>query len=171
MASSEALRIRPATDNDTALILRFIEKLADYEKLSHEVVATEAALHKWLFGARPMAEVILAEWAGEPVGFALFFQNFSTFLAQPGIYLEDLFVDIEHRGKGIGKALLSRLARIATERGCGRLEWAVLDWNQPSIEFYRSLGARPKDEWTIFRLTGDSLQRLAEQSAREAASG
>ena len=160
------LKIRPATERDVPLVLRFIEKLADYEKLSQELVATEAALRHWLFGPRPMAEVILAEWEGAPVGFALFFHNFSTFLARPGIYLEDLFVDPEHRGKGIGKALLIRLARIATERGCGRLEWAVLDWNQPSIDFYRSLGAVPKDEWTIFRFTGDALERLA-QSARD----
>jgi GNAT superfamily N-acetyltransferase len=159
------LRIRPAAENDVALVLSFIRKLADYERLAHECVATEADLRKWLFSPRPMAEVILAEWAGEPVGFALFFHNFSTFLGRPGIYLEDLFVDPEHRGKGIGKALLSQLARIATERGCGRLEWAVLDWNQPSIDFYKSLGAVPKDEWTIFRLTGEALDRLASQPA------
>jgi GNAT superfamily N-acetyltransferase len=159
--STGALRILPATEKDTALILSFIRKLAEYEKLSHEVVATEAVLRKWLFGSRPMAEVALAFWADQPVGFALFFHNFSTFLGQPGIYLEDLFVEPEHRGQGIGKALLIHLARIATERCCGRLEWAVLDWNQPSIEFYRKLGASPKDEWTIFRLTGDALRQLA----------
>ncbi|MBZ5609780.1 MAG: GNAT family N-acetyltransferase [Acidobacteriia bacterium] len=166
-----ALQIRPATENDVPLILSFIEKLAGYEKLSHELAATQAALRKWLFGERPMAEVILAEWAGHPAGFALFFHNFSTFLARPGIYLEDLFVDPEHRGKGIGKALLIHLARIATERGCGRLEWAVLDWNQPSIDFYRSQGAEPKQEWTIFRLQGIALHQLAEKAAREAAQG
>ncbi|HTS51178.1 MAG TPA: GNAT family N-acetyltransferase [Bryobacteraceae bacterium] len=155
------LSIRPASESDVALILRFIEKLAEYEKLSHEVVATEAALRHYLFGPRPMAEVILAYWAGEPVGFALFFHNFSTFLARPGIYLEDLFVEPEHRGKGIGKALLVHLARLAMQRGCGRLEWAVLNWNEPSIQFYRKLGAVAKDDWTVYRLTGDALQRLA----------
>ena len=160
-AAPDVLSIRPATENDVALVLRFIEKLAEYEKLSHDVIATEAALQKYLFGPRPMAEVILAHWGGEPVGFALFFHNFSTFLARPGIYLEDLFVDLEHRGKGIGKALLARLARIAMERGCGRLEWAVLNWNEPSIQFYRKLGAAAKDDWTVYRLTGDALQRLA----------
>ena len=161
-AAPDILSIRPATESDTALILRFIEKLAEYEKLSHEVVATEAALHASLFGEHPYAEVLLAYWGAEPVGFALFFYNYSTFLAQPGIYLEDLFVDPEHRGKGIGKALLVQLARIAMERGGGRVEWSVLDWNEPSIGFYRSLGAVAKDEWTVYRLTGDALNRLAE---------
>lgn len=157
----DPLRIAPATENDVALILSFVERLAEYEKLSHEVVATEAALRHWLFGPRPMAEVLLAYWGDHPVGFALYFHNFSTFLARPGIYLEDLFVEPVHRGKGIGKALLMHLAAIATERGCGRLEWSVLDWNQPSIEFYKKLGAKPKDEWTIFRLTGEALHQLA----------
>jgi len=158
------LSIRPAGEGDVALILRFIEKLAEYEKLSHQVVATEAVLREHLFGARARAEVILAYWGGEPAGFALFFHNFSTFLARPGIYLEDLFVEPEQRGKGIGKALLARLAQIAVERGCGRMEWAVLDWNQPSIDFYRSLGAEPRDEWTVYRLSGETLERLAEGS-------
>jgi GNAT superfamily N-acetyltransferase len=157
----DQLRIAPATENDVALILSFVERLAEYEKLSHEVVATEAALRHWLFGPRPMAEVLLAYWGDHPAGFALYFHNFSTFLARPGIYLEDLFVEPVHRGKGIGKALLMHLAAIATERGCGRLEWSVLDWNQPSIEFYKKLGAKPKDEWTIFRLTGEALHQLA----------
>ena len=163
MASAvpDLLSLRPASESDVPVILRFIEKLAEYEKLSHEVVATEAALRKYLFGARPMAEVILAYWGGEAVGFALFFYNFSTFLARPGIYLEDLFVDVEHRGKGIGKALLRRLAQIARERGCGRLEWSVLDWNEPSIQFYRGLGAVAKDEWTTYRLAGEALEKLA----------
>jgi len=160
-AAPGLLSIRPATENDTQVILRFIEKLAEYEKLSHEMVATEPALRESLFGNRVYAEVLLAHWGAEPVGFALYFYNYSTFLAQPGIYLEDLFVDPGHRGKGIGKALLVKLARIATERGCGRVEWAVLDWNQPSISFYRSLGAVAKDEWTVYRLTGDALKRLA----------
>ena len=163
MASTapQLLSIRPASELDVPIILRFIQKLADYEKLSHEVVATEAGLRHYLFGARPMAEVSLAYWAGEAVGFALFFHNFSTFLGRPGIYLEDLFVEPEHRGKGIGKALLVHLARLAMERGCGRLEWSVLDWNEPSIQFYRKLGAIAKDDWTIYRVTGDALQRLA----------
>ena len=160
-AAPDLLSIRPATESDVALILSFIEKLAEYEKLSHEVVATQAALRKYLFGPRPMAEVLLAHWESQPAGFALYFHNFSTFLARPGIYLEDLFVEPELRGKGIGKALLINLARIAMERGCGRLEWSVLDWNEPSIQFYQRLGAVAKDDWTIYRLTGDALQRLA----------
>jgi GNAT superfamily N-acetyltransferase len=160
-AAPSLLSIRPASEADVALILRFIQKLAEYEKLSHEVVATEGLLREHLFGAEPGAEVILAYWGAEPVGFAVFFHNFSTFLARPGIYLEDLFVEPEQRGKGIGKALLARLAGIAVERGCGRMEWAVLNWNDPSINFYRGLGAEPKDEWTVYRLSGDALQRLA----------
>lgn len=163
-AAPEFLSIRPATEDDAALILRFIEKLGEYEKLSHEVVGTEDLLRQHLFGPRPYAEVLLAFWGGEPVGFALFFHNFSTFLARPGIYLEDLFVDADHRGKGIGKALLVTLARIAMERGCGRLEWSVLDWNEPSIQFYRSLGAIAKDEWTIHRITGQALEQLASKA-------
>jgi GNAT superfamily N-acetyltransferase len=157
-----ALRIIPATKADVPLILSFVRKLAEYEKLSHEVMATEEGLVEGLFGARPMAEVLLAYWADEPVGFALYFHNFSTFVGKPGIYLEDLFVEPAHRGRGIGKALLARVARIAQDRGCGRLEWAVLDWNQPAIDFYRTLGAVAKDEWTIFRLSGDSLRRLGD---------
>jgi GNAT superfamily N-acetyltransferase len=160
-AAPGLLSIRAATEGDVALILRFIKKLGEYEKLSHEVVATEAALRENLFGERRYAEVLLAYWGTEPAGFALYFHNFSTFLARPGIYLEDLFVETEHRGKGIGKALLVNLARIAMERGCGRLEWAVLDWNEPSIQFYRGLGAIPKDDWTIFRVTGKTLEKLA----------
>jgi GNAT superfamily N-acetyltransferase len=160
-----SVRIAPATENDVPLILSFIRKLAEYEKLSHMVVATEANIHEHVFGANPVAAVLLAYWDSEPVGFALYLRNFSTFLGQAGIYLEDLFVDPEHRGKGIGKALLARLAKIAVERGHGRLEWAVLDWNTPSIEFYRSLGAVPLDEWTAYRLTGDALRRLAGKTA------
>lgn len=158
---SPPLRIAPATESDIPNILSFIRKLAEYEKLSHLVVATEAHVREHVFGVNPVAEVLLAYWEGEPVGFALYLRNFSTFLGQAGIYLEDLFVDPEHRGKGIGKALLIRLAKIAVERGYGRLEWSVLDWNTPSIEFYRSLGAVPLDEWTAYRLTGDSLEKLA----------
>jgi GNAT superfamily N-acetyltransferase len=158
---SGQLRIAPASENDLGLILSFIRKLAEYEKLSHMVVATEENIRENVFGTNPVAEVLLAYWDQEPVGFALFFRNYSTFLGRPGIYLEDLFVNPEQRGKGIGKALLIRLAQIAVERGYGRLEWAVLDWNTPSIEFYRSLGAAPEDEWTVYRVTGDALARLA----------
>jgi GNAT superfamily N-acetyltransferase len=158
---SEVLRITPAQESDAALILSFIRKLADYEKLSHEVIATEDQIREHVFGPNPVAEVLLAYWGGEPVGFALYFRNFSTFLGQAGIYLEDLFVEPVHRGKGIGKALLVRLAKIAVERGYGRLQWAVLDWNTPSIEFYRSLGAVPLDDWTVYRVTGEALEQLA----------
>jgi GNAT superfamily N-acetyltransferase len=155
--------IKPATETDVPLILSFIKKLAEYEKLAHLVVTTEEILRETLFGARPYAEVVIGYYKNEPVGFALFFHNFSTFLGQPGIYLEDLFVDEEQRGKGFGKALLVYLAKLALERGCGRLEWSVLDWNEPSINFYKSLGAVPMDEWTSFRLTGNALDSLAQQ--------
>jgi GNAT superfamily N-acetyltransferase len=153
--------IRPATPADVPLILRFIRELAEYERLAHEVVATEDGLRDTLFGARPYAEVVIAEEGGEPAGFALFFHNYSTFLGRPGIYLEDLYVRPELRGKGTGRALLAHLARLAVERGCGRLEWWVLDWNEPAIRFYRALGAQPMDDWTVFRVTGDALKRLA----------
>jgi GNAT superfamily N-acetyltransferase len=155
------LTIRDATRDDIPLVLEFIRGLAEYERLAHEVVATEEVLHRTLFGERRVAEVILAFEDERAVGFALFFHSYSTFLARPGIYLEDLFVRPEARGRGIGRALLSRLAAIARERECGRLEWAVLDWNEDAIRFYRSLGARPLDEWTVFRVTGDELHRLA----------
>ena len=159
--SSSRFRIVRAERKDVPVILAFIRDLAEYEKLSHEVVATEERLAEELFGPRPAAEVLLAYDGETPVGFALFFHNFSTFLGKRGIYLEDLFVRPAARGRGFGKALLSELARIALERGCGRLEWAVLEWNEPAIEFYRSLGARVMEEWRIFRLTGDSLASLA----------
>lgn len=155
------LGIAPAAESDVPLILSFIRKLAEYEKLSHLVVATEENIREHVFGPNPVAEVLLAYWASEPVGLALYFRNFSTFLGQAGIYLEDLFVEPAHRGKGIGKALLQRLAEITVERGYGRLEWSVLDWNTPSIEFYRSLGAVPMDEWIGYRLSGAPLTRLA----------
>ena len=155
------LRIEPATEGDAALILRFIRGLAAYENLLDACVATEEALHRTLFGERPAAEVLLAFWNNEPAGFALYFSSYSTFLAKPGIYLEDLFVEPEVRGHGIGTALLARLARVAVERNCGRLEWSVLDWNEPSIGFYRSLGAVAMDEWTGYRLTDAALERLA----------
>jgi GNAT superfamily N-acetyltransferase len=156
-----AFKIREANESDVALILQFIRDLAEYEKLAHVVVATEEQLRSTLFGSSPAAEVILAEEDGTPAGFALFFHNYSTFLAQRGLYLEDLFVKPEYRGRGYGKALLVRLAQIARERSCGRVEWAVLDWNEPSIAFYESLGARRMDEWHTFRLTGPALARLA----------
>ncbi|HEU0054223.1 MAG TPA: GNAT family N-acetyltransferase [Longimicrobium sp.] len=163
---STSLSIRPATEADAPLILAFIRELAEYERLAHEVVATEDGLRETLFGARAYAEVLIAEVDGAPAGFALFFHNYSTFLGRPGLYLEDLFVRPEHRGRGVGRALLAHLARTAVERGCGRLEWWVLDWNEAAIRFYRSLGARAMDEWTVFRLTGDALGRLADEAPR-----
>jgi GNAT superfamily N-acetyltransferase len=158
--SVEGLRIVPATERDVAVILGFIRKLAEYEKLSHQVAATEELLRDSLFGGRRVAEVLIAYLANEPAGFALYFHNFSTFLGRPGIYLEDLFVEPAQRGKGIGKALLIAVAKIARERNCGRLEWAVLDWNRPAIDFYRGLGAVPLDDWTLFRVTGEVLDNL-----------
>jgi GNAT superfamily N-acetyltransferase len=163
-APTRGLRIRPAAEADVPLVLRFIRELAEYERLLHEVVATEDRLRDTLFGARPAAEVVIAEEGDEPVGFALFFHNYSTFLAQPGIYLEDLYVRPEARGRGAGRALLAHLAWLAKERGCGRLEWWVLDWNEAAIRFYRSLGAQPMDDWTVFRLAGPELARLAEEA-------
>ena len=156
-----ARMIREATEADVPLIFRFIKDLADYERLAERVTATEEMLRRTLFGNPRFAEVIIAEEDGEPAGFALFFHNYSTFLGQPGIYLEDLFVREEMRGRGIGKSLLTKLARIARERGCGRVEWAVLDWNAPSIAFYRSIGAVSLDDWKIMRLTGDALTQMA----------
>jgi len=158
---TNVINIREATSADVPLILKFIKGLAEYEKLSHEVVATEASLQKTLFGEKPAAEVVIAELHQQPVGFALFFHNFSTFLAQPGLYLEDLFVIPEARGKGVGKALLVHLANLALHRGCGRFEWSVLDWNQPAIDFYRSIGAVGMDEWTVQRVDGERLRALA----------
>jgi GNAT superfamily N-acetyltransferase len=155
------IHVRPAAEADVPLILRFIRELAEYERLLHEVVATEAGLRDTLFGARPAAEVVIAEEDGAPLGFALFFHNYSTFLARPGLYLEDLYVRPEARGRGAGRALLAHLARLARERGCGRLEWWVLDWNESAVRFYRSLGAQPMDDWTVFRLAGPDLDRLA----------
>ncbi|MNR78832.1 putative acetyltransferase [compost metagenome] len=155
------LTLRPAQTSDVPTIVELIRDLAEYEKLLHEVEADAEALHAHLFGPRPFVEVILAEWDGEIAGFALFFHNYSTFLTKPGIYLEDLYVKPVHRSRGIGKALLAELARLAVSRGCGRLEWSVLDWNAPAIGFYESLGARAMDEWTVYRLSGDNLERLA----------
>jgi GNAT superfamily N-acetyltransferase len=159
---SDTITIRPAVEADVPVILDFIRALAQYEHLEHEVVATEDSLRSTLFGPRPYAEVVFACAAGKPLGFALFFHNYSTFLGKPGIYLEDLFVHPEARGRGIGKQLLSWLAKTSVARGCGRLEWAVLDWNEPSIGFYKSLGAVLKSEWQIFRLTGPALVALAD---------
>ncbi len=157
------ISIRPATPNDVPTVAFLIRALSQYEKLEHEVTMTEDRLRATMFGPRPYAEALLAEEDGKPVGFALFFHNYSTFLAQPGLYLEDLYVPESHRGKGIGKSLLVQLAKIAVERNCGRLEWAVLDWNVDAIGFYEKLGAKPNSEWTVYRLTGDSLIRLAGQ--------
>ncbi|WP_300536492.1 GNAT family N-acetyltransferase [Sphingosinicella sp.] len=156
-----ALLIRAAVREDAPLIFRFICDLAEYEKLRHEVKGDAEGLAEQLFGPRPHTEVLIAEDDGAPLGFALFFHNFSTFEGRPGIYLEDLFVAPEARGKGAGKALLARLAALAIERDCARLEWAVLNWNTPAIDFYRSLGARPMDEWTVNRVDGEALRALA----------
>ena len=155
------LTFRNAERKDTALILQFIRELADYEKMLDEVVADEATLEEWIFD-RQKAEVIFAVEDGTEVGFALFFHNFSTFLGRAGIYLEDLYVRPECRGKGYGKAILKKLASIAVERGCGRLEWWCLDWNKPSIDFYLSLGAEPMSDWTVYRIAGDTLKQLAD---------
>ena len=154
------LSFRSAERRDVPLILQFIRELADYEKMLDEVVADEATLEQWIFD-RQKAEVLFAVEGGREVGFALFFHNFSTFLGRAGIYLEDLYVRPECRGKGYGKAILKKLASLAVERGCGRLEWWCLDWNRPSIDFYLSLGARPMSDWTVYRITGDTLLNLA----------
>lgn len=156
-----AIKIKSATVSDIPLILSLIKELADYEKLSHEVVATEEALKKTLFGQHSHAEIIIGYLNDIPVGFALFFHNYSTFLGRPGVYLEDLYVKKDVRGNGVGQKMLSYIARIAKERECGRLEWSVLDWNEPAINFYKSVGAKPMDEWTVYRLTGDALDKFA----------
>ncbi|MGH7628627.1 MAG: GNAT family N-acetyltransferase [Gemmatimonadales bacterium] len=159
----QTIRIAPATEDQVPLILEFIRGLAEYERLAHAVVATEESLRKSLFGPGPDAEVVIA-WVGdEPAGFALFFHNYSTFLGQRGLYLEDLFVTPAFRGHGVGRRLLQHLARLAVERGCGRFEWWVLDWNEPAIRFYESLGARPMSDWTVYRMTGNALRALAEE--------
>jgi GNAT superfamily N-acetyltransferase len=154
--------IRPATAADTPAICRLIRGLAEYEQLAHAVDLDEQRVREHLFGPRPFAEVLLAEEDGAVIGFALFFPNYSTFRGQPGLYLEDLFIEPTHRGRGHGKALLRALARLAVERGCGRLEWVVLNWNEPALRFYRALGAVPMEEWTAYRLTGDSLAAAAQ---------
>ncbi len=162
MHATEDVTIRVATPDDVPLVLAFIRDLAIYEKLEHQVVATEEGLARSLFGDTPAAEVVFAEVAGQAVGFALFFHTFSTFLGQRGLYLEDLFVQDAARGKGVGRALLAHLARLAIERGCGRLEWVVLDWNEPALQFYRGIGAEAMSAWSVQRLTGASLERLAD---------
>ncbi|WP_221638254.1 GNAT family N-acetyltransferase [Listeria booriae] len=154
------LQFRFAAEGDVPLVLRFIKELAEYEGMLDQVVATEEALHEWLF-EKEKAEVLIGEYDGESVGFALFFHNFSTFLGRSGIYLEDLYVQPNVRGKGFGKAFLKRLAEIAVERGCGRLEWWCLDWNKPSIDFYLKMGAEPMEDWTVYRIAGETLTKLA----------
>jgi GNAT superfamily N-acetyltransferase len=154
--------IRPATINDCELILSFIRELADYEKLLHEVEADISSLENTLFGETPYAEVVIADYQDKAVGFALFFHNYSTFLGKPGLYLEDLYIRPTMRGRGFGKSLLAYLASLAVDRGCGRLEWWVLDWNKPAIDFYQSLGAQPMQDWTVNRITGKALTDLAD---------
>jgi GNAT superfamily N-acetyltransferase len=161
MKKPNQFEIRPAHVEDVPVILELIRDLATYERAPDEVTATEEQLVDVLFGERPTAEVLLAFEGQSPVGFAVYFYNFSTWLGRPGLYLEDLFINPEKRGKGYGRALLVELAKIARDRECGRMEWAVLDWNEPAIKFYRSLGAKPMDEWTVFRLTRDEIAKLA----------
>ena len=157
------IEIRVATEDDVPLVLSLIKELAEYERLSHEVVATEEALRHWLFGGSPVAEVLIGEDREGPAGFALFFHNFSTFLGRPGIYLEDLYVTPSLRGRGVGRAMLAYLAKLAKKRDCGRLEWSVLDWNAPAIKLYKSIGATPMDDWTVFRVTEETLHGLADE--------
>lgn len=158
--NQNSLTIRPAGPDDVDELLALIHELAVYEKAPESAVATPELLHQALFGERPTAEAVIAEWEGKPAGFALFFHNFSTWLGKPGLYLEDLFVREDMRGKGIGKALLLHLAGIARDRDCGRMEWSVLDWNTPAIDFYKALGAEPMDEWTVYRLDAAALENL-----------
>ena len=166
-----SFRIRKANETDVPVIVDFIRQLAEYERLSHEAVMTEETVLQSLFGARPSAEVLLGYSEGKPVAFAVFFHNFSTFLGRPGLYLEDLFVIPEMRGKGFGRAMLVELAKIARDRNCGRFEWSVLDWNESAIQFYKNLGAVPMSEWTIFRVTGEALERLANEPSTAIARG
>ncbi|MDP9009554.1 MAG: GNAT family N-acetyltransferase [Pseudomonadota bacterium] len=163
MTQPADLDISSAKSSDVPLILSLINELADYEKLRHESVATEASIHRALFGPKPHAEAVIARFGGTPAGFALFFHNFSTFLGKPGLYLEDLFVRPAYRGRAIGKSLLSYLASLAVERDCGRFQWQVLDWNKPSRDFYERLGAQADAAWVNYRMTGDALRRLAEK--------
>ena len=161
MSRPSEFRMAPATEGDIPTILRFVKGLAEYEGLAHEVVATEENLRESMFGPRASAEAVIAYSASEPVGFAVFFHNYSTFLGRSGLYLEDLFVLPEWRGRGLGRILMGYVARIAVARDCGRLEWSVLDWNEPAIDFYQALGARPMDEWTTYSLTGEALEQLS----------
>jgi GNAT superfamily N-acetyltransferase len=161
MAADPILEIRQAQPGDEPTVLRLIKALAEYEKLAHQVVASETDLSESLFGTRPFAEAVIGYVDGEPVGFAVYFHSFSTFWGRPGLYLEDLFVEERWRGHGFGRRLLAYVARVAVERGCRRMEWAVLDWNEPTIAFYERLGARPMDDWTVFRLDGETLARVA----------
>ena len=165
MAAPDEFRIAPATEQDLPVILRLIKGLATYERLSHEVVATEASLHESLFGPKPVAEVVIGYVGAEPVGFAVWFHNYSTFLGRPGLYLEDLFVLPPWRGRGFGRQLLTHLAQIAVGGGCGRMEWTVLDWNEPAQRFYLSLGAQAMEAWKIYRVTGEALRALATGSS------
>jgi GNAT superfamily N-acetyltransferase len=157
-------QIKTATENDVPVLVSFIHQLAEYERLVDQCVVTDDVLRESLFGSRRVAEAVIGYFQDRPVGFALFFHNFSTFLGRPGLYLEDLFVIPEMRGRGFGKALLVHLARLAVDRGCGRFEWSVLDWNEPAIQFYKNLGAVPMDEWTVYRVTGNALSRLADEA-------
>ena len=152
--------MRPAEKRDVGIIMGFIKELAEYESLAHEVVAAEVSLERSLFGEHPVAEALIAEFETTPIGFALYFPTFSTFVGRPGLYLEDLYVRPNMRGKGVGTLLLQHVARLARERGCGRLEWSVLNWNKPAIRFYEALGARAMDDWTVYRLTDDHLSKL-----------
>ena len=163
MTISPDFQIRAATENDAATILALIKDLAQYEKLSHEVAATEDDIRQSLFGDRPVAEALIGEVEGVPISFALFFYNFSTFLGKPGIYLEDLYVKSDYRGNGFGRKMLAHIAGLAKERNCGRFEWSVLDWNAPAIRTYDRLNARPMKEWILYRLTGDALDKLAQE--------
>jgi len=167
LSDSSDIRIMAATESDVPLILRMVRALADYERMSGAVTASEQDLRERLFGPRPVAEAVLAHAGGEPVGVAVYFQTFSTFVGRPGIYLEDIFVDAPWRGRGVGLALMRHVARVAVERGCARFEWAVLDWNEPAIGFYTSLGAKPHNEWTVYRLSGEALTRLAAKAPHD----
>jgi GNAT superfamily N-acetyltransferase len=164
LSTTSTFKIRPATEGDTAVILSLIKELAEYEHLSHEVAATENDIRKTLFGERPFAETLIGEYKGLPISFALFFHNFSTFVGKPGIYLEDLYVQPAHRGKGFGSRMLAHIAALARERDCGRFEWSVLNWNTPAIRTYEKLDATPMKEWILYRLNGEALNRLADKS-------
>ena len=168
MTTSSNFIIREATINDAATILALINDLAEFEKLSHEVAATEDDIRQSLFGDRPVAEALIGELEGVPISFALFFYNFSTFLGKPGIYLEDLYVKPDYRGNGFGRKMLAHIAGLAKERNCGRFEWSVLDWNAPAIRTYDRLNARPMKEWILYRLTGDALEKLAQEGKQPA---